>query len=731
MKKVFTFLLVMCLSFSGTMIMAQNHALDFDGSSNKVGILDSPELNPTAAMTLEAWINAEEWQSSIWAGVIISKQGSGPDKGWCLSAGENGRLEFTVSVDEGWKSVATPQLLGTNAWYHVAGVYTGTQVKVYINGVLIGAEDAIGSLTPGEGVVVNIGENPTWTGRYFNGMIDEVRIWEVARTDAEIQASMSTELTGSEAGLVAYYPMNEGTGMTIADATSNGNDGQLINMSEDNWVDGFVPVTADIGVMGIASPSYIGSGFAADEKIRLEVKNYATEPITEFEITYQITGSDAITETVVVTIPPFETYIYTFEDLVDLSGETEIEITGSVSLDGDDNAANDVLTEMIEPTLNFMIFDEERHNYGGYGQTHTKTLYMPESLEDFSEIYIHIDLECPTGGCDPWDQPAKLMINKDGENYEIARYITPYGVACGGWTWDITDFRSLLVDEVDWVSYVQVWGASGWLVDVELELIEGSPEYPFVKIEKLWSEDNWVYGDPDVNDDFPEMDVMIHPETEAAKIRMTMTGHGQANTSNAAEFSDFTHHIWVDGEETFEQHLWKDDCDVNSCAPQSGTYLYSRAGWCPGQDVQPWEWDMDGHFTPGEMVNLDYVLYDYTNLLNTGYNGGSHTEPHYRCHTYFVQYSTEDIVGISDQSVVMDHIQAYPNPTTGLYNIKMVNDNIKTIDVYQLNSQLVASYQLNGDQEFQLDLSDMPNGIYMIKVQSENHTTVLKTVKSN
>lgn len=731
MKKIFTFLFVICLSISGTVLMAQNHALDFDGASNKVGILDSPELNPTAAMTLEAWINAEEWQSSIWAGVIISKQGSGPDKGWCLSAGENGRLEFTVSVDEAWKSVATPQLLGTNAWYHVAGVYTGTQVKVYINGVLIGTEDAIGSLTPGDGVVVNIGDNPTWTGRFFNGMIDEVRIWEVARTDAEIQANMSTELTGSEAGLVAYYPMNEGTGMAIADATSNGNNGQLINMGEENWVDGFVPVTADIGVMGIASPSYIGSGFASDEKIRLEVKNYATEPITEFEISYQITGSDAVTETAIVTIPPFETYIYTFEDLVDLSGETEIEITGSVSLDGDDNAANDVLTEVIEPALNFMIFDQERHNYGGYGQTHTKTLYMPESLEDFSEIYIHIDLECPTGGCDPWDQPAKLMINKDGENYEIARYITPYGVACGGWTWDITDFRSLLVDEVDWVSYVQVWGASGWLVDVELELVEGTPEYPFVKIEKLWSEDNWVYGDPDINDDFPAMDVMIHPETEAAKIRMTMTGHGQANTNNAAEFSEFTHHIWVDGAETFEQHLWKPDCDANTCSPQSGTWPYARAGWCPGQDVQPWEWDMEGHFTPGEMVNLDYVLYDYTNLLNTGYNGGSHTEPYYRCHTYFVQYSTEDIVGISDQSVVMDHIQAYPNPTTGLYHIKMVNDNIKTIDVYQLNSQLIASYTLDGDQEFQLDLSDMPNGIYMIKVQSEKHITVLKTVKSN
>lgn len=732
MKKIYTLLLALTISLSGSWLIAQNHALDFDGAEDKVGVLDSPELNPTDEMTLEAWINAEEWQSSIWAGVIISKQGTSPDKGYCLSAGENGRLEFTVSVDEAWKSVATPQLLGTNAWYHVAGVYTGTQVKVYINGVLIGTEDAVGSLTPGDGVVVNIGDNPTWTGRFFNGKIDEVRVWSIARTQTEIQDHMSIELNGDEAGLVAYYPMNEGTGTTTEDVSGNDNDGQLINMDEDTWVDGFVPVTADIGVTGIASPSVIGSGFSSEEKIRIEVKNYATEEVSDFEVSYQINGGTIVTENVVVTIPPFETYIYTFQDLVDLSAETEIEFMGSVSLEGDDNAENDVINETIQPTLNYMIFDEERHNYGGYGQTHTNTVYMPEDLGAYSEIYIHIDLDCPDGGCDPWDQPAKLMINKDDENYELARYITPYGVACGDWTWDITDFRSLLVDEVDWVSYVQVWGASGWLVSVELELIEGTPEYPYVKIEKLWSEDNWVYGDPDVSYDFPEMNVMIHPETDAAKVRMTMTGHGQGSTLNAAEFSEFTHHIWVDGVETFDQHLWKTDCGENSCSPQNGTWLYSRAGWCPGQDVQAWEWDMEGQYTAGEEVTLDFVLAEYTNLNNTGYNGGSHTEPHYRCHTYFVQYSDEDIVGVEEQMKNISHLEAYPNPTNGLYYIKSKNEEqIKQVSVYSMNSQLIGTYLLNSANEYRVDLRNQANGVYFIKVQTNNYTTVLKTIKSN
>jgi hypothetical protein len=732
MKKHYSLMLMLAIFLITGNAIAQNFALDLDGVDDKIGILDSPELNPQNSLTVEAWINAEEWQSSIWAGVIVGKQGTSPDKGYCLTAGENGRVEFTVSIEEGWKSVATPQLLGTNAWYHIAGVYNGNEVELFINGVLQGTEDAIGDLTSGTGVVMNLGDNPTWPGRFWNGKLDEVRIWSVARTEAQIQEFMSIELTGTEDGLEAYYPMNEGTGNAIADVSGNNNAGQMLNMDETAWVEGFQPVTADVGVIGIASPSVIGNGFSATEKVKIEIKNFATVAVSNFEISYVIGDGNTITETITHEIAPFDTYIHTFESQIDLSGVSEIEITGFTNLEGDSNPDNNELTESISPTLNYTIFDQERHNYGGYGQSHTKAVYMPENLNDFSEIYLHVNLDCPDGGCDPWDQPAKVSILKDGESYELSRYITPFGVACGGWVWDISDFRSLLVDKVDWVSYIQVWGASGWLLTMDLELVEGTPEYAFTKVDKLWTEDNWVYGDPGIPDEFPDIQINVDQVTEKAKIRMTMTGHGQGNTDNAAEFAEFTHHVYVNGEETFDQHLWKDDCDENECSPQSGTYLYSRAGWCPGQDVQPWEWDMNGLFTPGEEVNLGFVLADYTNLLNTGYNGGSHTEPHFRCHTYFIQYSHEEIVDINTHSIGDKNLVGYPNPTSGFYTVKSLNgEEIKSVTVFQMNGQLINSTKFNGENEYKINLNDYPNGIYFIKVQTADNSSVIKTVKSN
>ena len=124
---------------------------------------------------------------------------------------------------------------------------------------------------------------------------------------------------------------------------------------------------------------------------------------------------------------------------------------------------------------------------------------------------------------------------------------------------------------------------------------------------------------------------------------MTITGHGQGNTDNAAEFSDRTHHVMVDGQNHTSHRLWKEDCAQNTCNNQFGTWLYSRAGWCPGQGVDPFIVDLSGDITAGQSIDLDYELEAYTNLLNTGYNGGSHTEPHYKIHAFLVEKSASYI----------------------------------------------------------------------------------------
>jgi hypothetical protein len=728
MKKT---LLLTCLAiFSLTVLNAQNNALYFDGLNDKVGILDSPELNPEGQLTIEAWINAESWKSSIWAGVIVSKQATNPDQGYGLTVGENGRIEFNHSIDEAWVAVNTSQILGLNTWYHIAGVYNGTSMKLYVNGILQSSVDVSGDPTLSSGVM-NFAENPTWNGRNFNGILDEIRIWETARTQQQIQDNMTTELSGNEDGLVGYWNMNEGTGNTINDASGNENTGTLLNMDESNWVDGFTPPGNDVGVIGIAAPSRIGGGFTSAEKIKVDIKNFATEDVSGFDVSYQINGGEVVTETVDATIPAFDTYIHTFQNAVDLAGVEEIELKGFTGLTDDSNKGNDTLMETISQTNEYYLWDNEQHNYGAFGQTHTNILYMPGDLSGYSEIYLHVDLACPVGGCDPWDQPAKVSILKDALSYEVVRYITPYGKACGGWTWDITDFKPIMMGKTEFQSYVQVWGASGWLVTVQLELIPGTPDYPYLKLTRLWNEDNWVYGDQDIPHDFPERIVPIDQSTEKAKVRMTMTGHGQGNTNNAAEFFNVKHHLWVDGNEEFEQHLWRDDCGENECSPQNGTWTLSRAGWCPGQDVQPWEWDLSEHAEPGEDMNLDFVLQDYVNLLDSGYNGSTHTEPHYRCHTYLVEYSKDVFVSTPEQfSKAIANVTVYPNPTGGELSIKSTGEaKINGVFIYRPDGALVLR-EIDIEQNLHtVSLAELPVGVYIVRVVTDSGSETVKVMR--
>jgi len=731
MKNILNYLGLFFFLFGlNTTLNAQNHSLYFDGLDSKIGVLDSPDLNPGNAMTVEAWINAEEWAGPVWGGSIFSKQGSNPDQGYTLTAGANGQVQFTISVDGAWVEVTSSSSLINNVWYHIAGVYTGSELRLYINGELAATGSAIGSHTTSDGVVVNIGENPTWGGRYWHGQLDEIRVWNLARTQQEIQDNMTTDLTGNESGLAAYYPFNEGTGNSLGDMSQNTNDGQLLNMQESDWMNGYEIIPIDLSVTGIAAPSVIGSGFTATEEIKIEITNTSNTPINDYELSYSINGGSPISENVNVLIEPFQSYIHTFSNTEDLSGMTSVEIEGSLSLSGDGDASNNTLSESIEQSLTFTLFDNVTHNFGTGGQTHFNSLFMPGDLGNFSHIYLNIDLECPVGGCDPWDQAGKMSLIKDGEKYELVRYVTPYGKACGGWTWDISDFRSLMTNFVSWESFIQVWGSSGWDLIASLEFVEGIPSYDEVTVHKLWSEDYWTYGEPTVSYDFPERNIALNSNTEAVKIRMNMSGHGQGNTNNAAEFSNFTHYIHLDGTEAFEQELWKNDCATNDCSGQFGNWMPSRAGWCPGQDIQPWEWDLsENQYTPGINLAVDFVLYDYTNFLNTGYNNGSHTEPYYRCHAYLIEYAGANQVGLDEIENSLNLVQVFPNPSKAVFNFNSVNkDALVSIEVREMNGKLIFSENNISSSNFELDLSNEAAGIYLGTITTQSGTQTVKLI---
>ncbi len=215
------------------------NALDFDGSNDYVDIGDVA-IDGLSAITVEAWVNPTSIRTNgspsghnANEGAIIHKSGSSDDNlGLTLtSAG------LTFYIDNGSDNKVTGSVLSTGTWTHVAATYDGSDLIVYINGVL----DATIS-SSGSGNIINNTNNLRIGGGHivsheFNGKIDEVRAWSVARTQSEIRDDMCKKLVGNEANLEAYYRFDESSGTALSGHTINRFDGTLTNMSAgSDWV---------------------------------------------------------------------------------------------------------------------------------------------------------------------------------------------------------------------------------------------------------------------------------------------------------------------------------------------------------------------------------------------------------------------------------------------------------------------------------------------------------------
>ncbi|MHB9071197.1 MAG: LamG domain-containing protein [Sedimentisphaerales bacterium] len=185
-------------------------AINFDGSGDYVDIGNAANLNITSKITVAAWIKVNTFDKAYQA--VITKG----DSSWRLQRySTTGRMEFSCS------GTSNPILIGIRSindglWHHVAGVYTGIRMYLYVDGVLDNYQDAIGSISTNSAPVY-IGENSEATGRYFNGRIDSVKVWKKGLSSVEIWELYTG---GSPAGtdLVGCWYMNTGGCSTTINA---------------------------------------------------------------------------------------------------------------------------------------------------------------------------------------------------------------------------------------------------------------------------------------------------------------------------------------------------------------------------------------------------------------------------------------------------------------------------------------------------------------------------------
>lgn len=165
------------------------NALSFDGDNDVVTVPDSGVLDLTTALTLESWVFPTE--AGDWRTVILKEKAG--DLVYSQYSSDGGGLPSSVLyVGTTKQYLDGPAPLPLNQWSHLATTYDGSQYRFYINGIQVIARAQTGKLAASTGVL-RIGGNSIW-GEYFQGRIDEIRIYNRALTPAQIVADMNTPL---------------------------------------------------------------------------------------------------------------------------------------------------------------------------------------------------------------------------------------------------------------------------------------------------------------------------------------------------------------------------------------------------------------------------------------------------------------------------------------------------------------------------------------------------------
>lgn len=248
MKKTFIYIFFGVINFH----LSAQTGLDFDGDDDYVNCGDVDAFDNLTEFTIEAWVY---WHDLTPLSTIISKRADHWDKiqlglgasGYGAEIGTVDDLLFQIGDGTLGQAYTTGGIISINTWYHLAVVFDGTQatneekLKLYENGdqhmlTFIGTVPDAPNFQNTAPITLG-NETISSTVTNLDGILDEARIWKIARSQAEIQANMNDFICSNAELLLAYYTFEDGgicgnnLGITIEDRTGNYNTGILNNFN--------------------------------------------------------------------------------------------------------------------------------------------------------------------------------------------------------------------------------------------------------------------------------------------------------------------------------------------------------------------------------------------------------------------------------------------------------------------------------------------------------------------
>ena len=217
----------------------ESKALNLDGNGSYVEIVDSEIINNISEqVTISAWIKPTDFLNT-YTTVLFKGDKRIPDishRQFTLWLFDEGKILFNVSPGGHPQKFiwSPPNTIEKNKWYHVAGTIDAKNdiMKLYLNGSEVQRNNfKLQNNLRKTTLPFRIGcshEEEISEHASFAGLIDEVRIWDIARTENQIRSDMNKQLKGDESGLVGYWKFDVETEGRISDSSPNKNDGKLI-----------------------------------------------------------------------------------------------------------------------------------------------------------------------------------------------------------------------------------------------------------------------------------------------------------------------------------------------------------------------------------------------------------------------------------------------------------------------------------------------------------------------
>lgn len=297
-------------------------ALSFDGINDYAEVQDSGTLDINSAITISAWIKPNNLETGLSYPSLLSKSSA-----YRLYLHTDKRVRFQI-YDGGTSIVSKPsQTIPDAEWTHIGATFNGSLLKVYINGELAETVSYSGS--------ININNNPLFLGSrnkvkaFFGGTIDDVRIYNVALSSQKLLEVFNSSKGG---GLVAAWDMEEGTGVTAFDTSSNGNHASIYQAKYTAsrtgdfalWFDGFnnyvevqdsssLDVNSAVTVAAWINPDHLAAGQSyptvlskssayrlyvhTDKRVRFQIYDGSTGIVVKSKVTVPDTSWTHVTGT--------------------------------------------------------------------------------------------------------------------------------------------------------------------------------------------------------------------------------------------------------------------------------------------------------------------------------------------------------------------------------------------------------------------------------------------------